>query len=565
MFRSLSSPAALTTLAVSLFAVGNADVQALGTFRWQLQPYRNVVTPSLTQAGSVNRVQGTDDQRGAGRDMASAIGTEAAQDTHGPGVAADDARGDEDGSSRFGRMFHLPSFATPTPVVKAALVRMGARGQVLDAQDNLAAGPVALIVNPLLNVNNRNNETHTAGVTFLGQFLDHDMTFDTSSRLGRPTNPRRTLNARRPFFDLDSVYGDGPSGSPALYEPLDRAKLRVENGGIYEDLPRDAAGRAIIADPRNDENVVIAGLQAAMLLAHNATVDAVRLAEPGIDTEEAFAEARRLLTWHYQWIVLHEFLPQIVGQPLVDRVLAEGPRFYRPRPDDAFIPVEFQLAYRIGHSMVRPSYRANFTGNGGQPFFALVFDPTQEGATDPSDLRGGVRGARRFVGWTTFFRFPGFEGDVRPNKRIDTKLSTPLFDLPIGAIASGAPPTSLAERNFLRHLTWSIPSGQAIAAAMGVPALADTHFAELAEFHARFVRATPLWYYVLKEAEVLAQGFRLGPVGARLVAEVFVGLLQSDSDSFLHAEPPFSPSLGPTPGQFTVVDLLTYAGVGGRR
>jgi hypothetical protein len=215
--------------------------------------------------------------------------------------------------------------------------------------------------------------------------------------------------------------------------------------------------------------------------------------------------------------------------------------------------------------MVRPSYRANFTGNGGQPFFALVFDPTQEGASDPSDLRGGVRGRRRFVGWTTFFRFEGFEGDVRPNKRIDTTLSTPLFDLPIGTIASGAPPTSLAERNFLRHLTWSIPSGQAIAAAMGVPAIADTHFAELAAFHPRFVRATPLWYYVLKEAELLEQGFRLGPVGAGLVAEVFVGLLQSDSDSFLHAEPPFSPSLGPTPGRFTVVDLLTYAGVGGRR
>jgi hypothetical protein len=522
MFRSLSAHAVLT-LAVSLFAVWSADAQ-------------------------------------------TAIGTDAARDTRGPGVAADDARGDEDGqSSRFGRMFHLPPFAEPTADIKAALVRMGARGQVLDAQDNVAAGPVALIVDPLLSLNNRNSETQTAGVTFLGQFLDHDMTFDTSSRLGYPTNPQRTPNARRPFFDLDSLYGDGPSGSPLLYEPLDRAKLRVESGGIHEDLPRDATGRAIIADPRNDENIVIAGLQAAMLLAHNATVDAVRQAEPDIDTEGAFAEARRLLTWHYQWIVLHEFLPQIVGQPLIDRLLAEGPRFYRPRLDDAFIPVEFQLAYRIGHSMVRPSYRANFTGNGGQPFFALVFDPTQEGASDPSDLRGGVRGARRFVGWTTFFRFQGFEGDVRPNKRIDTRVSTPLFDLPIGAIAAGAPPTSLAERNFLRHLTWSIPSGQAIAAAMGVPALADTHFAELAAFHPRFVRATPLWYYVLKEAEVLEQGFRLGPVGARLVAEVFVGLLQSDSDSFLHAEPPFSPSLGPTPGQFTMVDLLTYAGVGGRR
>src|SRR5262249_29714471 len=162
-----------------------------------------------------------------------------------------------------------------------------------------------------------------------------------------------------------------------------------------------------------------------------------------------------------------EFLPQVVGADTVARVLADDHRFYRPRKDDAFIPVEFQIAYRMGHSMVRPSYRANFTGNGGAPFFGFVFDPGQEGAADPSDLRGGPRSPRRFVGWSTFFRFPGLEGDVRPNKQIDTRLSTPLFDLPIGAIASGTPPTSLAERNLLRHLTWSVPSGQAIARQMG--------------------------------------------------------------------------------------------------
>jgi hypothetical protein len=343
-----------------------------------------------------------------------------------------------------GRMFHLCRHLLRDSAIKAALVRMGARGQVLDAQDNLAAGPVALIVDPLLSLNNRNNEMQTAGMTFLGQFLDHDMTFDTSSRLGYPTNPRRTPNARRPFFDLDSLYGDGPSGSPLLYDPLDRAKLRVESGGLYEDLPRDATGRAIIADPRNDENVVIA---AAGRDAARPQHDRRRRAPGGTRDRHGGRVHRGAAAAD---LALPVDRPARVpaedrGQPLVDRLLAEGPRFYRPRRDDAFIPVEFQMAYRMGHSMVRPSYRANFTGNGGQPFFALVFDPTQEGATDPSDLRGGVRGARRFVGWTTFFRFQGFEGDVRPNKRIDTRLSTPLFDLPIGR-SSGAPLTSLAER-----------------------------------------------------------------------------------------------------------------------
>jgi hypothetical protein len=157
-------------------------------------------------------------------------------------VGADEARGDEDGhASRFGRMFRLPPFAEPTPAIKAALVRLGMRGGLLDARDHLAAGPINLIIDPLLNLNNPNNDEQTAGVTFVGQFLDHDMTFDTSSRLGRPTSPRRSPNARRPFFDLDSVYGDGPAGSPQLFDTADRAKLRIESGGLFEDLPRHRA------------------------------------------------------------------------------------------------------------------------------------------------------------------------------------------------------------------------------------------------------------------------------------------------------------------------------------
>jgi hypothetical protein len=501
--------------------------------------------------------------------VATTWGGVAAQEHRGPdprGGESQELRGDEDGQSgRFGRMFHLPPFAEPTPAVKAALVRLGARGGLLDAHDNLAAGPIALILDPALNVGNPNNDAHPAGMTFVGQFLDHDMTFDTASRLGRPTNPRRSPNARRPYFDLDSVYGDGPAGSPQLYDPADRAKFRVESGGIYEDLPRDPSGRAIIADPRNDETVVIAGLQAAMLLAHNRAVDLVRQADPEIDDDDALQAARRLLTWHYQWMIVHEFLPQLVGPGMINQVLGQQHRRYNPKSGDAYMPVEFQIAYRMGHSMVRPSYRANFTGIGGAPFFALVFDPGQEGAADPSDLRGGVRAPRRFVGWSTFFRFPGLEADVRPNKRLDTHLSTPLFELPLGAIASGAPPTSLAERNLLRHLTWSAPSGQAIAETIGAPVLGRAHLAELAAFHPRFVTSTPLWYYVLKEAEVSGQGDHLGPVGGYLVAEVFLGLLQSDPDAYVNEQPGFQPTWGAVPGEFRMIDLLDLAGVGGRR
>ena len=465
----------------------------------------------------------------------------------------------------FGRMFDLPPFAAPAPAVQAALAELGRRGGLMDAKDNLAAGPIALIVDPALSLNNPDSTEHTAGVTFMGQFLDHDMTFDTTSRLGRPTNPRTSPNARRPFFDLDAVYGDGPAGSPLLYESSDKVKLRVESGGRFEDLPRDGSGRAIIADPRNDENVILAGLHSAFLLFHNRAVDLVRSEHPRWTAEDVFDEARRLTTWHYQWMIVHEFLPLFVGQPMVGDILAHGREFYRPRKDAAFIPIEFQIAYRFGHSMVRPSYRANFTGDDGDPFFAMIFDGAPPSPAEPGDLRGGTRARRRFVGWHTFFRFPGFEDDVRPNKRIDTRLSTPLFDLPLSAIAAGTPPTSLAQRNLLRHLTWRVPSGQAIARAMGEPVLDDGDLAELRAVYEPFVGSTPLWYYVLREADARENGAHLGPVGGRIVAEVFIGLLELDPQSFLHGRPEFTPSLGSVPGRFQMTDFLTFAGVADKR
>jgi hypothetical protein len=119
----------------------------------------------------------------------------------------------------------------------------------------------------------------------------------------------------------------------------------------------------------------------------------------------------------------------------------------------------------MGHSMVRPSYRANLAGDDGQPFFGFIFDPSHEGRADPDDLRGGSRAARRFIGWQTFFDFG--DGEVKPNKKIDTKISTALFTLPIGAIAAPDAPTALPQRNLLRHLTWQLPSGRRVARTMG--------------------------------------------------------------------------------------------------
>jgi hypothetical protein len=462
-------------------------------------------------------------------------------------------------TTTFGRMFpDLPPFAEASEGLRAAFVDMGRPGGILDAEDDLAAGPVQLIVDPALSTNNRDNPRHTAGTTFFGQFVDHDLTFDAASPLGFATEPGRSTNSRTPTLDLDSLYGGGPIAAPQLYE-RDRVKLRIESGGLFEDLPRDGNGRAIIGDPRNDENVMISGLHTAFINFHNAVVDDVRAAG---DTprDDVFTRASQRVTWHYQWLIVNEFLPQIVGRQLVDSVLRRR-RYFRPnRP---FMPVEFQgAAYRFGHSMVRPSYRANLAGDGGEPFFGLIFDSAAEGQADPGDLRGGARAPRRFIGWQTFFDFG--DGEVKQNKRIDTALSSPLFDLPLAAIASGDPPTSLATRNLLRHITWSQPSGQDIAAAMGSAPLSAADLAELQAYGIGLERSTPLWYYVLKEAEVVADGLTLGPVGARIVAECIIGVLQLDPNSYLRRrgwQPNLPTRDGTVTGQFQMVDLLTFAGV----
>ena len=232
------------------------------------------------------------------------------------------------------------------------------------------------------------------------------------------------------------------------------------------------------------------------------------------------------------------------------------------------MPVEFQTGtFRMGHSMVRPSYRANLAGDrdpvtgAPAPFFGFIFDPAGEGQSDPVDLRGRARARRRFIGWQTFFDFGGDQTQhVRPNKRLDTSISTPLFKLPLQAIASGDPPISLAQRNLLRHLTWSLPSGQRIASATGSPVLGSSNFPELRGYGLGLDASTPLWYYILREAAVFNDGLRLGPVGGRIVAETLIGLLARDEFSILNTG--FRPSLpSTTPGDFKMVDMLRWARV----
>lgn len=495
----------------------------------------------------------------------------------------------------FTRMYpDLPSFAPQTPTARAAMQRMGARGDLFDAEDNLT-DPVQSILNPaVFSPNNPDNPNMTAGTTFLGQFLDHDITFDRRSALNANAVPGQTVNFRTAAFDLDSVYGNGPSGSPELYDTgSDRIKFRLQRipgaeavsrrGAPRNDVPRDADGNAVVAESRNDENVVISQMQVALLSFHNRITDhlAAQPAYRGATAQRLFDDARRLVTWHYQWIILHEFLPQTIGQDRLDAILRGGLLYYRPHEtanrfrlengrEMPRIPIEFSAsAYRFGHSQVRPSYRANFGPSGGSPFFAFIFDDAENPASpDPNDLRGGKRAARRFVDWQTFFDFG--DGNVRPNKRIDSHLSSVLMHLPGARGPSPGLPNdglqSLPARTLTRHVNFGMPSGQTIARRMNLPVLAPSQLSELAPYaldaRTTMATSTPLFFYVLKEAEVMEHGLRLGPVGSRIVGEVFVGLLKEDPDSYLNAAPQWEPTLpSRLPGNFRMADLLQFAGV----
>jgi hypothetical protein len=477
----------------------------------------------------------------------------------------------------FSRMFpELPPFSPPTDEAREQAKKLGLQGGLLDALDGQPGQ------------NNPDNPNMTEGVTFFGQFLDHDLTLASKAPLLAQTDPGRTTNVRTAAFDLDSVYGGGPDGSPELYETdSGDIKFRIEaipgseqvsrKGAVRFDLPRDFNNNAIIPDSRNDENVVISQFHLAMLKFHNAVVDRLRSdpAQALRSAPDIFEEARRLVQWHYQWIILNEYLPLTIGQERVDEIMQNGPRFYRPLDQtqdarfrnakgDLLIPVEFAVAaFRFGHSQVRPSYQLNFGANAGPSVILPIFDDSVDpNDLDPNDMRGGKRAARRFIDWQTFFKFDS--NNFKSNKKIDTKLSSPLMRL-LGSRgpAPGMPTDgiqSLASRNLMRHVNFSIPSGQAIAQVMGIQALTAGQLAELAPFG--MDRSTPLWYYILKEAEVLENGLRLGPVGSRIVGEVFIGLLKADMDSYLVVDKNWKPTLpSANSGAFEITDLLKLAGV----
>jgi hypothetical protein len=411
------------------------------------------------------------------------------------------------------------------------------------AEDVLyALGRAGGMLDPRSSVHGSGDTAHgAAGWPLFGQLIAHDITADRSP-LGKRADPGLIRNFRTPRANLECVY-DAGSGTPFLYDREDPARFLygTNDAGAPDDLPRNSQGIALVGDPRNDVHLFISQLHLALLRVHNGLVS--RLREDGVSDEDVFDEARRATIWHYQWVILHDYLPRLIGTELVRELLEDGPRFYRP-PAEPFIPFEFaDAAFRYGHAQIRDSYVVR-DGAEAVPIFPdlIGFRPVP---------------AARVVDWAYLFDLPGRPARQHA-KRIDGRLAHSLIDLPIqitGAVAVQEY-HSLAVRDLQRGQALGLPSGEAVARAIGVEPLSR---AESGLGVLGWDAETPLWYYLLKEAELRAQGERLGPVGGRIVGEVLLGIIDADPESYRAVDRAWHPSLPHTGPTFGLGDLLAFA------
>jgi hypothetical protein len=467
-----------------------------------------------------------------------------------------------------------------------------------------------------------------AGFTYLGQFIDHDLTRDPSKlSTGTPTG-LPTEGERSPALDLDSLYGRGPKdpGSRRFYEADGiRLKLGTTQASGPPPADRDMPGfdlprlgalakqaaearRADIPDQRNDENLAVGQVHLAFMRFHNA----VAARHPG----KAFDAIRREVVLHYQWMIRHDFLPRILEDRVLDDVFTNGRKVFEVGAKGTpTMPIEFSVAaYRLGHSMIRAGYDWNeffhfrqdalapgslenlfrFSGTSGNlsPFSSSAPPPPDPNAR-PSDLTNPIDGTfeRLPSNWvadfTRLFDFETDAGDaalapkaparLNPAHRIDTRLTDPLAQLPLGSFGGGAPADAmernLAFRNLMRGRQVKLATAQEVATHFQRLGVADPVLTSEDILGARsdgvdltslrggplegqLVTETPLWFYILREAEL--RGGKLGPIGGRIVAETFHRAMEGSTHSILR-EPGWRPSGGKHPGGFGMVDILLAA------
>lgn len=430
-------------------------------------------------------------------------------------------------TSKYRRMFDQ---VPPLDCAPEALITLGQTGAMMDAvqeDDDRAA-----LDNPCI----------PAGWPIFGQFIAHNITADRSL-LQLHANVGELRNFRSPSLNLESLYSGGPTGSPYMFDREDTDTFLIGNTaeGAPNDIPRNQQGTALIGDPRNDVHVPIAQLHLAFLRFHNRIVAWLR--EQGTPPQDVFSEAQRLTRWHYQWIVLHEFLPLTTSETLVQNLLTSGLRFF-DWSQGVYIPIEFaDAAYRFGHSQIRMTYQLNAHMSG------RIFPDLRSGRHLHDD---------EVIDWRYFFDLDP-QRPPQPSRRIDARLAHPLMQLPEAIVGKVDAPeqASLAYRDLVRGRALDLPSGESLARMLGATPLTRD---EVGLADHGWQGETPLWFYVMREAEVRTRGVALGEVGSRIVAEVLIGLIDADSTSYRANEPDWTPILPcQQAGHFTIADLIRFA------
>ena len=425
---------------------------------------------------------------------------------------------------------------------------------------------------------------------------------DGAAALGRPATPpvvtfwaqfvRHDLTTGAPRLDLASVYGAGPAApGDAGGVPYDGVRLRLGRlapaaSGVpvppvddpARDLPRDERparrGAPLLGDPRNAASLPLAQLHVAFLRFHNAALDWVREHEPAPDGDAAlFARARDLTRWAYQWLCVHDHVARVTLPGTLERAQADD--LLGPAARGAYLPVEYAAAAsRFELGTVRDAYdwnrahgRPGLGDAGAAPLGALL------GLAGPAGPRGPALASAPLTAdwpaeWARLVDPASLFAD-RFARPIGTRLAP--WPSPSGAAAVRAWFAATARTTLCRGHALGLPAGQAVAARLGVEPLAPAEVAGAggpavreALVRGGFPERTPLWFYLLAEAEVRAGGRTLGEVGSRLLAGTVIGLLRRDPTSYLHVAG-WSPCAGvrlPDGTPITsVADFLRFAGV----
>ncbi len=413
------------------------------------------------------------------------------------------------GLGTFGRMFpELDPLFTSKKLMEA----LGGPGGMMDADKNSPDSSIP------------------AAYIFFAQFVDHDVTLDVTSCLesDQVQKVEKLPNLRSASLDLDCVYGFGPEASPHLYDGHS-GKLLTGNATNSNDLARAKDGTALIGDPRNDENLFISQIQLLFIRFHNKLIDS------GLGFEEAQTEAR----YHYQYIVLHDFLKRICDPVIYNFALENLYRHNYPfklctnECGKLIMPVEFSVAaFRFGHSMVRSEYPVNSKfkkiGLFDENFGTLGFSAVPEKLT---------------VDWR--FLLDVDKTPYAKSKGIDELITKELNDLPFMRDSEPDPnKRSLSFRNLLRGRSLGLPSGQDVAEALAecgydIPTDFNLRLSKVDGFsnlpgklRAELKNQTPLFFYILRESR-FSEG--LGRVGSAILMEVFGAMLTHCENSYINA------------------------------